>query len=319
MRIMTLIASCFLALSCCAQTFFIDLHGLVTDYSSATPLKDVLVHVASTDQTSDLLTKKDGAYSVQLKKGVDYHISFIKKGMVTKMVRIDTRAVPEYPDVPFYDMDLQVTLFPYIEEVDFSFFDEPIALAEYRHSVRSVNWDNDYTETHGRKMSAFMREYRKKAAGYYARSVQKPKILLLDSTLVLADDSTDQQVVQKAMDDFIPQVASSYYDQQAAPATQVETVKGLFFTVQVGVYSKPVSLDRIYNITPLNSELMDDGRIRYTSGMFDSMDEAGEHRKKVIALGVKDAFIVAYFNGKRIPLDDAVYLSGKFGNRLGRQ
>lgn len=320
MRTMSLFLALLLSLACNAQAFFIRLHGIVTEYESGAPLKNVLIHISSNRGEMDLLTKKDGLYSVELKPGSDYQVSFIKKGMVTKMVSINASSVPKYPDVPFYDMDLQMTMFDHIEDVNFAFFESPIARAEYKHSTRALNWENEYTNTQNLKMAKFMREYRKKKVGYYAKSNNKPKIIIFDSILVLSDDTSDVAVVEEVLNNFEPpDSVVNYYDQSAAPATQVETIKGLFFTVQVGVYSKPTSLDRIYNITPLNSELMENGKIRYTSGVFKTMDEAEGYRKKVVVLGVKDAFIVAYFNGKRIPLEDAIYLQEKFGSRITRQ
>ncbi|MBP7513614.1 MAG: hypothetical protein KA791_03650, partial [Flavobacteriales bacterium] len=111
-----------------------------------------------------------------------------------------------------------------------------------------------------------------------------------------------------------PADATAYYNVPgAAPARQVETVKGLFFTVQVGVYSKPTALDKLFNITPLNSERTENAKIRYTTGVFTDMDKARSRKDQTVTLGVKDAFITAYLNGKRIPMRDARALINKFG------
>ena len=111
-----------------------------------------------------------------------------------------------------------------------------------------------------------------------------------------------------------PPDATAYYnDPAAAPARQVETVKGLFYTVQVGVYSKPTALDKLFNITPLNSERTETNKIRYTTGVFVDMDRARARKDQTVTLGVKDAFITAYLNGKRIPMRDARALVAKFG------
>jgi hypothetical protein len=108
--------------------------------------------------------------------------------------------------------------------------------------------------------------------------------------------------------------ATDYYNVPgAAPARQVETVKGLFFTVQVGVYSRPVALDKLFNITPLNSERTETAKVRYTTGVYTDMALARQRREETIALGVKDAFITAYLNGKRIPMREATVLLEKFG------
>lgn len=96
-----------------------------------------------------------------------------------------------------------------------------------------------------------------------------------------------------------------YSDPEAATATQVERIRGLFFTVQVGVYSNPVSSDALNNIMPLNSELTDNGYIRYTSGMFPSVELAQSQRQVVMNAGVSDAFITAYYDGRRISVSEA--------------
>ncbi|TVR40944.1 MAG: hypothetical protein EA392_02770 [Cryomorphaceae bacterium] len=96
-----------------------------------------------------------------------------------------------------------------------------------------------------------------------------------------------------------------YSDPDAATATQVERIRGLFFTVQVGVYSKPVSSDALNNIMPLNSELTNNGYIRYTSGMFPSVELAQSQRQVVMNAGVSDAFITAYYDGRRITMAEA--------------
>jgi hypothetical protein len=121
--------------------------------------------------------------------------------------------------------------------------------------------------------------------------------------------------VEQVLAQFQPPAdATAYYsDPKAAPARQVETVKGLFFTVQVGVYSKPTALDKLFNITPLNSERTENAKIRYTTGVFNDMDKARSRKDQTVTLGVKDAFITAYLNGKRIPMRDARALITKFG------
>ncbi|MBK8497270.1 MAG: PD40 domain-containing protein [Flavobacteriales bacterium] len=110
-----------------------------------------------------------------------------------------------------------------------------------------------------------------------------------------------------------PDAAAYYNVPGAAPARQVEMVKGLFFTVQVGVYSKPVPLDRIFNLAPLNSERTETAKVRYTTGIFLDTEKARLRKDEAVALGVKDAFVTAYLNGKRIPMREANALLLKFG------
>lgn len=122
------------------------------------------------------------------------------------------------------------------------------------------------------------------------------------------DAETDRQASSERASDIetLTGLPTDYYnDPDAAPATQVERITGLFFTVQVGVYSNPVAQSDLNNISPLNSEQTANGYIRYTSGMFPSVKFAQDHRQIVVNAGVADAFVTAYNNGRRITVSEA--------------
>jgi hypothetical protein len=99
-------------------------------------------------------------------------------------------------------------------------------------------------------------------------------------------------------------------------ATQIETVKGLFYTVQIGVYSKPVPATNIKNISPVNSELTANNKIRYTSGIYNNLDAAVNQRNVAKGLGINDAFITAYYNGEKITLSEADRLIKENGTTI---
>lgn len=132
-----------------------------------------------------------------------------------------------------------------------------------------------------------------------------------DSVVLASYPATAEEVIADFRE--TPEATSYYNVPGAAPATQVETVRGLFYTVQVGVYSKPVPLGRLFGITPLNSERLGNGTIRYTTGTFNGTDAARTRKDEAVERGVKDAFITAYLNGKRIPVREANALLNKFG------
>ena len=106
-----------------------------------------------------------------------------------------------------------------------------------------------------------------------------------------------------------------YYvpDGKAVQADQVEKIDGLFFTVQVGVYSKPVDASLLGYITPLNTELLKDSKLRYTSGRYTNMKDASYKRDQAKSMGINDAFITAYLNGVRITITEADRLLSEKG------
>ena len=97
----------------------------------------------------------------------------------------------------------------------------------------------------------------------------------------------------------------------AAKATPVESHLGLFYTVQVGVYNKPATIKQLKNIDPLVTKRLPNGQIRYSSGMFNSIEAAKPKKADARAKGVKDAFISAYYKGERITLSQASLLLKK--------
>jgi len=130
-----------------ASAFHIHLHGVVTEYFTGDHMKGVQVRlVKDSIERETIITSGNGQYELFLERGYDYVIWFHRKDMVTKHVRIDAREIPLFPDVPFYDMDLQITLFEWIAGFDFTVLDSPIGMAAYKRTVRNLNWDISYTD-----------------------------------------------------------------------------------------------------------------------------------------------------------------------------
>lgn len=91
----------------------------------------------------------------------------------------------------------------------------------------------------------------------------------------------------------------------AAKAEAAEAKMGLYYTVQVGVYNRPVSSEQLFHISPLVTKRLPNGQIRYSTGIFNTVEEARPKRSEAIEKGVSDAFITAYYQGNRISLQEA--------------
>ncbi len=128
-----------------------------------------------------------------------------------------------------------------------------------------------------------------------------------------ASENLSQRSVGKDFDPSIEDINYYQNEEGAAKANLVEVLKGLFYTVQVGVYSKAVSAKDLNNISPLNSELTTGGRVRYTTGVFNNLTEASKRKTEIINSGINDAFVTAYFNGQRITLSKAANLYEELG------
>jgi hypothetical protein len=106
---------------------------------------------------------------------------------------------------------------------------------------------------------------------------------------------------------------------EVLPQQDIQVIKGLLYTVQVGVYSKQVKAGQLYNITPLYYELNQKGQYRYTSGIFNDVKEASRAKDVIVKIGVTDAFVSAYINGKRIPMEQAAAMEAQQGKSIFAQ
>lgn len=86
---------------------------------------------------------------------------------------------------------------------------------------------------------------------------------------------------------------------------ELEKINGLLFTIQIGVFNKQVTKQQLFNLRPINTELLPSGLYRYTAGIYNSIDKLMVDKNRVINLGVRDAFVSAYLNGKKITFAEA--------------
>jgi hypothetical protein len=85
----------------------------------------------------------------------------------------------------------------------------------------------------------------------------------------------------------------------------VKSASGLVYRVQVGAFSKPIPQDRFREFNPVSGETLNNGITRYMAGYFNNSKKVVEARDQIKQLGYKDAFAVAYCDGKRITLAEA--------------
>ena len=81
--------------------------------------------------------------------------------------------------------------------------------------------------------------------------------------------------------------------------------EGLYYTVQVGVYNRPLLSEKQLGLPELIEAQTAKGQYRYASGRFAQLATAKERQRLAVQKGITDAFIVAYYQGKRISLVEA--------------
>ena len=88
-------------------------------------------------------------------------------------------------------------------------------------------------------------------------------------------------------------------------ATNMSSLQGVYYSVQIGVYSRPRTSAMIFNIAPLYHKRLKNGYWVYYSGIYKTIADANTRKDEIRASGVKDAFIVAFSDGQKVSFTQA--------------
>ena len=169
---------------------------------------------------------------------------------------------------------------------------------EARNSIRELGYNDAFVVAYcdGERIPLY-RAQELIASGACVPTIETPENAIVS---IEEAEGGNQGSFEKELDELAYNKAPG-----AAEAETAETKMGLYYTVQVGVYNTPVSADVLYNVEPLVTKRLDNGQIRYSSGVFNDVPAAREKRSEVIEKGITDAFITAYYKGERITVGEA--------------
>ncbi len=111
-------------------------------------------------------------------------------------------------------------------------------------------------------------------------------------------------------------VAGNAYNAAKPIPVDAKMQDGLVFRVQIGAFKNQLANDAFKGLSPLNGETVGNGYIRYTAGNFVKFENASAVKNDLRNLGYNDAFVVAYFNGKRVTVAEAIALLNKEGKTI---
>ncbi|RLD41571.1 MAG: hypothetical protein DRI86_13130, partial [Bacteroidetes bacterium] len=98
----------------------------------------------------------------------------------------------------------------------------------------------------------------------------------------------------------------SFYSTEASIFINPPLPQGLVFKVQIAAFRKPIPANTFGDIKPINGETAPNSAFtRYMAGLFTNYTSANQSKNTIRTKGYKDAFVVAYFNGRRISVRQA--------------
>jgi regulator of replication initiation timing len=124
------------------------------------------------------------------------------------------------------------------------------------------------------------------------------------------EKTTEADRLQAEMKDLQNQLAEARTAQQEANTIDVtgnknRVAKGVVFKVQIGAFRNK-DLAKYFDSNGSFDGEVDNTAQRYTLGQFTDYWEADKFKKYLREMGVKDAWIVSYKDGQRVPLKDVL-------------
>ena len=144
--------------------------------------------------------------------------------------------------------------------------------------------------------------------------VKNLSTVTLDSFASLQMDANlySEEYLQKLKIDTIQIVSGAdklnmSYDEFLAKYGML-TSDSLTFKVQVGAYRiiENFNFSKLLKLPPVRRQLYADGITRFTLGEFKTLKEADDMCKQAKRAAIKDAFVIALYKNKRLPLDQLI-------------
>ncbi len=130
----------------------------------------------------------------------------------------------------------------------------------------------------------------------------------------LSEEEFETEVPDTAL--ILPVAALENLDINPA-AQEEQTGDELVYKIQIGAYSRGLpsyvknQFDKLSYIRKIENYTDDRGVVVYTTGNLNNLGDAIKMQNQVRQEGIEDAFVVPYFNGKRITLEEAKKLEGE--------
>lgn len=90
--------------------------------------------------------------------------------------------------------------------------------------------------------------------------------------------------------------------------------QGVSYSVQIGAFTRMLSVSYFiekFKLTSTVNAEQHNGLNKYTTGIFSSYQQARDNRNQVHTTGISDAFVIAYNNGKRITVQEALMITSQ--------
>jgi hypothetical protein len=234
------------------------LRGALKDTETQKKLDNCQVTVFKNGQQFDVYdTGGSGKYEFRLELGYNYDIKFSRVDYVSKIVRIDTRNIPEEDKAGGFQMDLPGMLFTMQEGYNTDIMKEPVGKVAFSPQTNSMEYDEPYANNMKAKIEAELKRL---------KSLEDGKDKMIEDFNKLVKEG-DQRMIEKkykdAMDKFTE--ALKIFPQDAAAKQKYDAAKAAY-DAELALAADNAKYDKLLveGEAAIKSKKWDEAKKKYT-------------------------------------------------------
>ena len=153
-------------------------------------------------------------------------------------------------------------------------------------------------------------EHLKKIKDAIAQLKEEEKDLLdkmknAEDKLVNVKTDLSEEMLEMVNKDVFTTNKNGFYNEEVPVPVNSKMPEGLVYRVQIGFFKNQLPASHFEGVFPISSEKIDNEYYRYMAGNFKNYEDAKNAKLKLIDKGYS-GFVVAYINGQKISIKDAL-------------
>lgn len=127
----------------------------------------------------------------------------------------------------------------------------------------------------------------------------REQVIVINNTMYLLRNDSLIETIQNQSES---ELASIF---EVKKPISVDNYDGLFYTVQIGTYSREIPVSDLKVSSNLFYKVLPDGKIRYSYGICNSLEEVERAKATLKMLGITDVVAIAYYQKEKVTLKQA--------------
>lgn len=127
-----------------------------------------------------------------------------------------------------------------------------------------------------------------------------------EDKLIKIKNDLSKEMLQIVNKDFFTTEKTGFYNENVPIPNISEIPKGLVYKIQIGFFKNQLPAKHFDGVFPISSQKIDGNYYKYTAGNFKKYNDAKEAKTLLRSKGYKDAFVISFIDGVKVPIIDAL-------------